>query len=101
MARIKNKYYTERSGTKIGQDIKNVPSDCNVITFSNFGDCEVIIISAGGSVRRRLTKDQDVSFGSDLPSILERDKFSIEFDGVGTKELYIERATYQEEPECN
>lgn len=100
MAKIKNKYYTERSGSKISGDINNLPSDCNVITFANFGDCDALIISANGKVKRRLTKDQEVSFGSDLPSILERGKFNVEFDGVGTKELYVERATYQEEAEC-
>jgi hypothetical protein len=91
-------YYIDReSNIKISVDTNNIESECQVITFFNSGDVGAFIKVVGG-ILRYIEKNQQVSFGTDIPNIRERAKFNVTFDGAGNTEVQVERANYK--PDC-
>lgn len=102
---MKRNYKIRRSGVSIGQDEKNIASNCNSITFSNAGDWPFYVAVQDQPFRFYLDRGMTISFGRDKSNVQESNFFTITFDvvNVGTvKECSVMRSYLSEvlEPNC-
>lgn len=86
------------AGLIVGEDTKEVSSNCNEIAFINLGDWPFYVFRSGSKVKRLVNPGVEQSFGDPRPDTIESDTFSIEFDTVNvgtTKVCGVERVNYE------